>query len=80
MHGTKLEEYLNKCYALAEEMFGKDAVDLRITDLSKYEVSHYNEIPHFHTCKTTEEKEARLQLLLQNLRYRTRLIFCGYHY
>lgn len=72
MNGTvtanKLEEYINKCFILAEEMFGKDAVDLRVTDLSKYEASHYNEIPHFHICRTTEEKEARLQLLLQNVR------------
>jgi hypothetical protein len=75
MTGTvtnKLVEYINKCYILAEEMFGKDgvrdAVDLRVTDLSQYEVSHYNEIPHFYVCRTTEEKEARLQLLLQNVR------------
>lgn len=76
---TDLEIYRNKCEALAKEMFGDAITSIAITawdvdgkliefDRGKYELSQYNDIPHFYNCKTTEEKEARLMLLLQNVR------------
>ena len=81
MAGTMidLEIFQKKCEALAKEMFGDAMIGLAITawdtdghliefDRGKYELSQYNDIPHFYNCKTTEEKEARLMLLLQNVR------------
>jgi len=69
-------EYLKKCLELAEQMFGRDSdgmlpISLELLDTTRNECLHYEQIPHFYRCQTTQEKEERLQLLLQNVRIAT---------
>jgi hypothetical protein len=56
----------------AIEIFGVDVdgdcpVSISITDRTKYERTHWFKVPHEHKCKTSEEKEHLLDVVLTNL-------------
>lgn len=69
---TDIEQFTKEVFELAKRVFnceiGELPVNISITDAGYYEASLFNDIPRFTSCKTTEEKEARLLLLLNNVR------------
>jgi hypothetical protein len=72
MTTTTIEDFIKEVFELAKRMFNCEItelpVNISITDSKLFEASMFNDIPHFTSCKTTEEKESRLLLLLENVR------------
>lgn len=67
-----IEEFTKEVFELAKRMFNCEVtelpVNISITDSEVFETNIFNDIPRFTSCKTTEDKEARLLLLLNNVR------------